>query len=355
MESRNALVDLSNLVLVDAEIISYLEPSTELVPALVAAKPDPVDPFDDASIDPAKWSTTGSVAEQAFLGVDGLTITGPTTPGYDQAGVVYKPAITSAAGKMVLARCIMDHPVEYVLSLQEYAFTVDSIVTPTTWTLKHLIAQDLRNSMGVRVAPGALYFFEGGASGVEEFIMSLPSKPSISGEIRPIQVGFIFTATGFDIYVHLPGLWTQPVLAKQYTRPGGSHSLNGYSLCVDAYTADNDLHFYDPAYNFKSNAMITGARIVTANLNDQVVISSLLPTQQIGFNMGKTGSINVRIPDYSASLLTLDQVAQVTAKLSGKRVYPIEFELNGDAALAHPVRITVEDTGLPIVTAVSGE
>jgi len=355
MESRNALVDLSNLALVDAEIISYLEPSSELVPALVAAKPDPIDPFDDVSIDTAKWATTGTITEQTFLGVDGLTITGPATPGYDAAGVIYKPAILASTGKLVLARCIMDHPVEYVLCLQEYAFTVDSIVTPTSWTLKHLVAQDLRNSMGVRVAPGALYFFEGGNAGVEEFVMSLPSKPSKVGEVRPIQIGFIFTASGFDIYAHLPGIWTQPVLAKQYTRPGGSHSSSGYSLCVNAYTADNDLHFYDPAYNFKSNAMITGGRIVVANLNDQVVISSLLPTQRIGFNMGKTGSINVMIPDYSSSLLTLDQIAQVTAKLSGKRVYPIEFELNGDAALAHPVRIVVEDTGLPLVLAVSGE
>jgi hypothetical protein len=353
--SRNSLIDLSALSLVDAEIISYLEPPAETIPSLVAAKPNAIDNHDDSTIDPAKWDTLGTVVEQAFLGVNGLTITGPSSPGYDAAGVIYKPAIAAVAGKLAMARFIMKHPVEYVVALQEYDFTVDSVVTPTTWDLKYTPAQDLRNSMGLRVAPGALYFFEGGAPGNEEKILGLPSTPSKVSKLYPIQVGFIFTATGWDIWAHLIGLWDAPQLVKSYTRPGGTHNANGYSMCVNVHTADDDLHFYNMAYNFKSNAQVNGGRIMAANVGDSVIISSLDLVNAIGYNMGKTGTVNVRIPDYSSSLLTLDEIAQVTEKLTGKQVYSIEFELNGDAALKHPARITIEDVGLPEEVMVEGE
>lgn len=355
MLSRNALVDLSALSLVDAEVISYLEPPAETVPELVASKPDAIDDHDDASVDTAKWDVTGTVAEQALLGVDGLTITGPGTPGYDAAGVIYKPAIAHVTGKLVMARFIMEHPVEFVVALQEFGFTVDNVGTPTTWDLKHTSAQDLRNSMGLRVSPGALYFFEGGEPGNEEKILGLPSTPSETGKLYPIQVGFVFTATGWNIYVHLLGLWDAPQLVKSYVRPGGTHNADGYALCVNVHTADDDLHFYNMANNFKSNAQVNGGRIIVASEGDSVVISSLDLEDAIGFNMGKTGTVNVRIPDHSSSLLTLAEIAQVTAKLTGSHVYPIEFELNGDAALKHPVRITVEDTGLTANPSVDGE
>lgn len=355
MISRNALVDLSALSLVDAEVISYLDPLTKVVPELVAAKPDAIDDHDNASIDAAKWDTTGTVAEQAFLGVDGLTIAGPGSPGYDAAGVIYKPAIAAVTGKLVLARFIMEHPVEYVVAFQEFGFTVDDVGTPTTWDLKHTLAQDLRNSMGLKVAPGALYFFEGGDLGNEEKILGLPSTPSEAGDLFPIQVGFIFTATGWDIYVHLLGLWDTPKLVKSYVRPGSSHNADGYALCVNVHTADDDLHFYNMANNFKSNCQVNGGRIMAANVGDSVIISSLDLEEGIGLLQGKTGTVNVRIPDYSSSLLTLAEVAQVTDKLTGKQVYPIEFELNGDASLKHPVRITIEDVGLSEEASVGGE
>jgi hypothetical protein len=353
--TRNALVDISALSLVDAEVISYLEPPAETIPKQVSAKPAAIDNHDDASIDTAKWDTLGTVVEQAFLGVNGLTITGPGSPGYDQAGVIYKPAIAAVTGKLVLSRFIMEHPVEYVVALQEYDFTVDNVVTPTTWDLKHTPAQDLRNSMGLKVAPGALYFFEGGELGVEEKILGLPSTPSETGKIYPIQVGFIFTATGWDIYVHLIGLWDAPQLVKSYVRPGSSHNADGYSLCVNVHTADDDLHFYNMANNFKSNAQVNGGRIMAAGVGDSVIISSLELEEGVGLLMGKTGSINVRIPDYSSSLLTLEEISQVTEKLTGKQVYPIEFELNGDASILHPVRISIEDIGLPEEASVEGE
>lgn len=349
MESRNALLDLSNLSLSDCEVLSYLEPESEGLPAVIGTKPDPYDPFDDASIDGTKWATTGVVTEQAFLGVDGLTIMGAATPGYDQAGVIYKPAIQASVGKVVMSRFIMEHPVEYVVALQEYAFTVDSVASPTTWTLKHMVTpQDLRNSMGLIFTLSGLYFFEGGDAGNKELVTRLPSRVSSSGEIQPVQVVFIFTADGFEIYVHLPAYWDSLEHVKSYTRPGGSHASDGYSLCVNIWTADDDLHFYDPASSFKSNAEITGARIVTASTQDSVVIGSMAVSQEVGTQIGNLGSVGVRIPDYSSALLSLTDLAQVTEKLTGKNVYEVEFSLSGDVVLRHPVRVTVEDQALPL-------
>jgi hypothetical protein len=354
MESRNALLDFSNLALSGCEVLSYLEPETEGIPAAIGTKPDPYDPFDDATIDTSKWAVTGTVTEQAFLGVDGLTITGPATPGYDQAGVIYKPAITAAVGKTVLSRYIMSHPTEFAVALQEYAFTVDSVVTPTTWTLKYLTApQDLRNSMGLIFTLSGLFFFEGGDAGNKELLLRVPSRVSRLGEINPIQAAFVFTASGFDIYVHLPGYWDQFQLVKSYARPGGSHASDGYSLCVNAWTADDDLHFYDPASSFKSNTEVLGARILAASEQDQVVIGSMSVLNEIGTQIGGLGSVGVRIPDYSSSLLTLEDLAQVTEKLTGKNVYEVEFVLTGDAVLKYPVRVTIEDQALPLETDVT--
>ena len=259
MTTRSAILDFSNVVLTGAEVLKYLTPTTLGLPEVIAVKPNPFDPCDDAVIDPAKWATTGVVTEGPFLGVDGLHIDGGALPAFDQAGVIYKPAILASIGKMITARAIVDHPVEYVFSLQEYAFTVNQIAPPpTTWTLKYLVApQDLRNSIGVRVAPGALYFFEGGVGGNEEFVSELPSKMSKAGEIYPVQIAFIFTATGWTIWANIPGVWTEARMVKSYTRPGGTHAANGYSFCANLYTADNSLHFYDLASQFKGNTTPT--------------------------------------------------------------------------------------------------
>jgi hypothetical protein len=354
MTMRSAVLDLSNVVLSGAEVLEYLSPATLLMPKTIAVKPDPFDPCDDVAIDPTKWSVTGVVTEGPFLGVDGLHIDGGATPTYDQAGVIYKPPITASIGKLIMARAIVDHPVEYVICLQEYAFTVDSVLLPTTWTLKYLVApQDLRNSMGVRVAPGALYFFEGGVGGNEEFVSELPTKLSKVGEIYPLQIGFLFTATGFEVWAHIPGIWTQAKLVKTYIRPGASHAVYGYSLCTNLYTADNSLHFYDLGSFFKSNTTVTGARIIASNLADTVPVGSLLINSRGGFVMERPGLVMVRVPDYSPALLTLDQLAQVVFGLTGKHAYEVQFELSGDVALIHPQRVSIDDVTLPATPSVT--
>jgi len=348
MLQRSVTLDLSAISLLNAEVIELLNPRAAGLPALIAPKPLSLDEFDDAAIDPAKWATTGSVTEQTWLGVDGLSIDGGLTPAWDQAGVIYKPKIMPAIGKVVMARMIAEHPVEYLFSLQEYAFTVDSVVLPTTWTLKHLVApQDLRNSIALRVAPGALYFSEGGIGGSEEFVSELPTKLSKTGELYPMQAIFVFTATGFDIYFHILGVWALPKLVKSYVRPGATHAIQGYSLCVNSYPSDERIHFFNPANFMRSNATVTGARIVTTSTSDTVPVASILVTTRTGFNADQQGNVRVRVPDYSPSLLTLAELAQVVWSLSGKQVYEVQFELNGDTALIHPIRAIVEDISLP--------
>lgn len=342
---RNALVDLSQASSTDADVYEYLVPTAEAVPAAIASKPNSLDDFDDVTIDTAKWDVTGTITETTFLGVDGLSMTDPTSPAWDSCGVIYKPAILATAGSMVFARCIMEHPVEFVFSLQEYEFTVDSVGSPTTWTLKYDVVQATKNSMGLRAAPGALYFFAGGASGTQEYVSALPTKMSATGAICPLQVAFVATATGWDIWAHVPGIWAAPSLVKSYTRPV-VHAPDGYSLCVDKYTSDSTLHFYNPAFNFKSNVQITGGRLIVANTTDYVQIGSMQVTTDVGYNAEQQGSVNVQIPDHSAAWLTLTELAAVTDKLTGAQVYPINFELNGDAAVKHPVRMTVEDATL---------
>lgn len=357
MALRNALVDLSGVTSSGlGDIFEYLVPRIAGLPKVIAPKPDSLDPFNDATINPALWATHGAVAETSFLGVDGLKMTDPATPGYDQTGVIYKPPIAAAIGKQVILRSLSDRPVEFVHCLQEYDFTVDSVVTPTTWDLKYTTApQDLRNSMGLRWAPGALYFFEGGVGGTEEYISELPSRLSASGEVYPLQTVFIFNSTGWDIYAHIPGIWAAPKLVKTYVRPSSAHNPNGYSMCVNKYTADDTLHFYAMAWYFLSNVLLTGGRMVTSNTTDKVSVGSIQVETQNGVNAGQSGTIYVRVPDYSSSLLTLEQLAEVTDLLTGKQVYYIEFELNQDMGLVHPVRFTVDDATLSTTASAEGE
>ena len=353
---RSALVDLKEVASADVDILSYIDPRAEGRPAIVAAKPNALDPHLGGVIDTSKWEPVGTVVQQAFADIRGLSITGPATPAWDTAGVIYKPAIAAQVGRMVFARTILDHSAEYVFSLQEYAFTVDDVVTPTTWDLKHAVTpQDLRNSMGLRYSLGSLYFFEGGAAGNEELVSELPARGSASGAVYPIQVAFVFTATGWDIFVHLPGIWAAPKLVKQYTRPGNLHAADGYSFCTDVYTADSFLHFYNLSYYFLNGVLVTGAKVITANTSDRVMIGSMLVGNQIGVNANQVGTVYVRIPDYSNTAYTLEQLAEITDYLTGKQVYDIEFELSGDAAIQHPIRISVDDATLTEQTLPTGE
>jgi hypothetical protein len=340
---RSALIDLLDAASVDADVLAYLDPRSEDRPAIIAAKPNAFDPHTGGTIDTTKWEAVGTVVQQAFADIRGLSIDGPATPAWDTAGVIYKPAITEQVGRVVFSRAILDRSAEYVFSLQEYDFTG----APGSYALKYATTpQDLRNSMGLRYSLGSLYFFEGGEDGNEELVSELPARGSAAGDVFPIQVAFVFTQTGWDIYAHLPGIWAAPKLVKQYTRPGSQHAANGYSFCVNVYTADSLLHFYNLAYYFLNGVLVSGAKIITANESDRVMIGSMIVGNQIGVNANQVGTVYVRIPDYSTTAFTLEQLAEITDYLTGKQVYDVEFELSGDAAILHPVRISIDDATL---------
>ncbi len=351
--TRSALVDLSGIASADVNIQEYLNPEADARPAKIAPKPDTVDPLDDTTIDPAKWDVTGSVAEGQYLsGDDALIITGPGSPDWDAAGVIYKPAITAQVGKVVFARAQAEHPVEFAFVLQEYDFTG----APGSYTLKYKPAQDLRNSMGLIWRAGHLYFFEGGMLGVEEHVAECPWRGSEDGgPWFPIQAAFVFTLTGWEIWAHLPGVWDRALLIKTYTRPGGTHATNGYSFCVNARTADDDLAFYNMAMQFKSGVVVDQARIVTANTGDYAYPSSLDVGYEEGVQAGQPGTIRVRFPDLGTTLYDLDEISQITEHLTARQLYQVDFELSGDIALVDPVRITIDDATLTGVVTAEGE
>lgn len=352
---RSALVDLRYASGADVESFDYLLPRSEGKVKRFSAKPNPVDDFLDHVIDPAKWSVTGAVTEASYIGIDGLLAAAPSTPGWDQAGAVYKPAILAQVGRMVMARAVAEHPVEFMLGFQEYDFTVDNPALPTTWTLKQTVApQDLRNSMGLIWRAGSLYFFEGGAAGNEEYLAACPWRGSSAGNLFPLQVAFIFTATGWEIWAHLPGVWDRALKVKEYVRPGSGHNPLGYSFCWNKFTADDSLAFYNMAFEFKSNALLQGARVITANASDYVYPGSLVAADNQGVNAAKPGVLRVRFPTMGTALYTLAQLAQITQHLTGAQLYAVDFELNGDVVLDHPVRITINDATLqaqPVIPA----
>lgn len=352
--NRSALVNMLGATSADVDVLEYLNPRIEAKPSRFAPKPNAIDDHVDHVIDPTKWATTGVVTEQAYLGVDGLYTVEPTTPDWDAAGMIYKPAILPQIGKVVMARAIAAHPVEFMFCLQEYAFTVDNIVTPTTWTLGYKTSpQDLRNSMGIIWRAGSLYFFEGGQPGNEEYVGEAPWRGSTANDKFPLQVAFVFTLTGWDIWAHLPGVWSSARMVKSYSRPGAGHSSYGYSFCVNKFTADDALLFYNMAFGFKSNALLLGSKIVCANTGDFVPLNSLVVADEQGIQSGQPGVLRVRFPDLGTTLYTMAQVAQLTGKLTGKQIYSVDFELSGDVVLSHPVRITIQDATLTNGTGVT--
>jgi hypothetical protein len=344
---RSALVDFCSASGADIDSFDLLLPVSEGKPKRFSAKPNAIDDFVDHAIDTAKWAVAGAITEQSYLGLDGLRTVAPATPQWDAAGVIYKPAILAQVGRMVMARLVAEHPVEVALGFQEFAYTVDNPATPTTWTLGYLTTpQDLRNTMGVIWRAGSLYFFEGGAPGNEEYLGQCPWRGSAAGAIFPLQVAFVFTAAGWEIWAHLPGIWSEAKLLKTYTRPGGAHAALGYSFCWNKYTADDAAMFYNMAFEFKSNALLLGAKVVAANAIDYVFPASLVLNAAASLNSSKAGAIRVRFPDLGTTLYTPDELVQVTTKLTGKNLYAVDFELNGDMSLDHPARITIEDATL---------
>jgi hypothetical protein len=353
---RDALIDFSGASVVNGQVLSYLKDAlgVAILPGEFAPDPLVVDPLDDATIDPAKWATVGSfVGETVYLGRNAIVISGPLIPpDYDTDGVIYKPALPGNVGDMWHAKFIMTDNIEWLAGLQEYAFTVNNVVTPTSWSLKYKIAQVPDNSTMIRFRPGRIQVVRGGSAG--QFIdipdsAWLASHPTDVSRQYPINVAFVFTQTGYQIWVHQPGVWAAARLIHTETRSTLAVAPDGYSFCVNKFTTDSALGFFDPSTGFRNDAVVSGGVVRCATLLDQVQLNTLDVNHETGGVIGQNGFVTVRFPTLGPTAYTLAQVAELAAVLSDANQHPVEFLLSGDVSLKHPTRINILDDGLPEV------
>lgn len=351
---RDALVDFSGATVVNGQILSYLKDAlgVAILPGEFAPDPLVVDPLNDTIVDPTKWATVGvGVTEAPYLGRNCIIMAGPAVPlAYDTDGVIYKPALVGNVGDMWHAKFIMTDNIEWLAGLQEYAFTVDNVVTPTTWTLKYLIAQVPDNSTYLRFRPGRIQVVRGGSSG--QFIdisdsAWLASHPTDVSKQYPINIAFVFTRTGYQIWVHQPGVWVAAKLVHTETRSTLAPPTNGYSFCVNKYSTDSLLGFFDPSTGFRNDAVVSGGVMHCSGLLDQVQLNTLDTNFETGGVIGQNGFVTVRFPTLGPTAYTLAQVAELAAVLSDADQHPVEFLLSGDVSLKHPTRINILDNGLP--------
>jgi len=350
---RDALVNFTGATVANGEVQKYLVDAlgTATLPGEFGVKPAVVDPLDDTSLDTTKWAAIGSaVSEGSYLSRDCILLDGPpATLGYDTDGVIYKPAIMGTVGALWHSKFIMTDNIEWVAGLQEYAFTVNNVVTPTTWTLKYLVTQVPDNSTYLRFRPGRIQVVRGGTNG--QFIdipnsSWLASHPTDTTRQYPIHIAFVFTLNGYQIWVHQPGVWEEARLVHTETRSTGTQPADGYSFCVDKYSTDSRLGFFDPSTGFRNDCVVSGAVIDTALVQNAVQLNTLLMDYVTGGVIGQSGTVQVRFPTYSPRAYLPSEVAEITDVLSGANQYPVEFLLSGDIAIKHPTRINILDYGL---------
>lgn len=350
---RDALVDFSGASVSNGDIQKYLIDAlaAAALPGEFGVDPDVVDPLDDTTVDPTKWSIVGSsVSEGPYLNRNCLLLDGPpATLGYDTDGVIYKPAIPGTIGGLWHAKLIMTDAIEWLVGLQEYAFTVDNVVTPTTWTLKHLIAQVPDNSTMLRFRPGRVQVVRGGTAGVFVDVPNsawLASHPTDTTKQYPIHIAYVFTLTGFQIWVHQPGVWDEARLVHTETRSTGQQPADGYSFCVNKYSTDSRLGMFHPSTGFRNDCVVSGAVIHAANVADEIQLNTLVINSQTGGVIGQNGTIQVRFPSHGPNAYSQEQVRELNTVTSGAQQYPVDFLMSGDIALRHPTRINIMDQGL---------
>ncbi len=355
---RDALVDFTGASIVNGQILSYLKDAlgVAILPGEFAPDPLVVDPLDDTVINPALWSVTGAgVTEGAYLGHDCLKVAGPLVPpAYDTDGVIYKPALLGAVGDMWHAKFIMTDNIEWLAGLQEFQYTVDSVVAPTTWTLKYGIAQVPDNSTYIRFRPGRVQIVRGGSGGLFTDVPNsawLASHPTDVSKQYPINIAFVFTATGYQIWVHQPGVWAAARLVHTETRSTLAPATYGYSFCVNKFTTDSTLGFFHPSTGFRNDAAVSGATMHCADILDQVQLNTMDVRHETGGIIGQNGFVTVRFPTLSPTAYTLAQVAELGAVLSDANLHPVEFLLSGDVSLKYPTRVSILDDGLEEVPA----
>jgi len=350
---RDALVDFSGASISNGQILSYLKDAlgVAMLPGEFAPDAQVVDPLTPGPIDTAKWNAVGSfVTQAAYLGRNSIVMSGPLVPpAYDTDGLIYKPALAGSIGSMWHSKFIMTDNIEWLAGLQEYAFTVDSVVTPTTWMLKYLIAQVPDNSTYLRFRPGRIQVVRGGSTG--QFIdipnsAWLASHPTDVSKQYPVNIAFVFTRTGYQIWVHQPGVWVAARLVHTETRSTMAPPANGYSFCVNKFTTDSPLGYFDPSTGFRNDAVVSGAVMHCATLLDQIQLNTLNVNYETGGIIGQNGFVTVRFPTLGPAAYTLAQVAELAAVLSDADQHPVEFLLTGDVSLKHPTRINILDDEL---------
>jgi hypothetical protein len=350
---RDALVNFSGSSVTNGEIQDYLVDALGVatLPGEFGVKPAVVDPLDDSTVDTNKWAIIGSaVSEGAYLNRDCILLDGPPAVlGYDTDGVIYKPAIMGSIGGLWHSKFIMVDNIEWVAGLQEYAFTVNNLVTPTIWSLKYLATQVTDNSTYLRFRPGRIQVVRGGLNGQYIDIPNsawLASHPTDVSKQYPIHIAFVFTINGYQIWVHQPGVWDAARLVHTETRSAGTQPVDGYSFCVDKYSTDSRMGFFDPSTGFRNDCVVSGAVVSTATLQDEVQLNTLLMDYVTGGVIGQGGNISVRFPTLSPRAYTPAEVPEITSVLSGSNQYPVDFLLSGDIVLRHPTRINILDYGL---------
>jgi len=353
---RDALVNFAGASVTNGSIQKYLIDALNVaqLPGEFGVKPAVVDPLNDTVVDPTKWAIKGvSVTEGAYLGRNCLLLDGPpTTLGYDTDGVVYMPAIVGTVGEIWHCKLIMTDAIDWLVGLQEYAFTVNNLITPTNWFLKYLTAQVPDNSTYIRFSPGRIQIVRGGSAGPVVNVANsawLASHPTDTTKQYPIHVAFIFTLTGFQIWVHQPGVWAEARLIHTEVRSTGTKPPNGYSFCVNKYSTDSRLGVFDPSTGFRNDCVVSGAVIDTALIQDEVQLNTLLMDYETGGVIGQNGSIAVRFPTLSPRSYSPAQIPELIDVLSGAHQHPVEFLLSGDIVLRHPTRINIVDYGLEAV------
>jgi len=159
-------------------------------------------------------------------------------------------------------------------------------------------------------------------------------------------VAFVFTRTGFQIWVHQPGVWAAARLVHTETRSTLAPPTNGYSFCLNKYTTDSPMGLFDPSTGFRNDCVVSGAVVHTSGLFDQVQLNTLDVNHETGGVIGQNGFVTVRFPTLGPTAYTLAQVAELAAVLSDADQHPVEFLLSGDVSLKHPTRINILDEGL---------
>ncbi len=337
------LFDLRNATFAHAKI-EQVSDSTYQVPIKVAPDVSAYDDFDTGTIDATLWSPQGGVTttEGPFLGVNCIQVAGPATPAWDTNGLIMKVPIVPTVGDAIQGQFIVAAGSTFAVGLQEYAYTVDNIVTPTTWTLKIDQVQTTDNSTYVLFETGRISILRGGTSGEKIIVPDSAWMVSDTTEVRPIYVNYVFTTNGYEIWVNQPAIWDEPKKIHTEVRSTSLPAPAGYSFCVNKNYSDNILGIHGIAPGFRDDAIIS-ANVLVQAITTPLYARTLNVPYETGGIVGLDGDIKVQFPLVSPAWRDLATVALDTLTLTGRLVHPVNFKLIGDIVVTHPITINDEE------------